>query len=107
MGLSSSSTCTRVRPFRRPAIWGPHSASGGFVWSEVAQPLADYCRSPVLAPDRESARTRLGTYGTAARASGPEVSRLLRRSLQALRKDGAGAVLGRGREYLRRRAKGR
>jgi hypothetical protein len=75
----------------------------GFLWSKVAAPLADYCRNPFVAPDRAAARARIEMGA----AGGGEVSRLMRRSLQVLRTDGAGAVLGRGREYLRRRGRGR
>ncbi len=77
-----------------------------FEWPVVAEPLLEYCRSPFQAVDRAAARSRLASL----RANQPalaEVSRLLRRSFETLRRQGAGPVLGKGKAYLRRRVQRR
>jgi hypothetical protein len=77
----------------------------GFVWSEVSASIADYCRNPFTAPDRALARARMRRAELPARGGASEILRLVRRTFETLRRDGANAVLVRGRRYLRRRFK--
>jgi glycosyltransferase involved in cell wall biosynthesis len=95
---------------------GARSAAVGrrFHWPVVASELLEYCRSPQQAPDREASRARLGRSAPVAATpaapppgptlqGGAEVIRLIRRSLQTARRDGASRVVAKAREYLKRR----
>jgi glycosyltransferase involved in cell wall biosynthesis len=109
--LASALTRLGTDPERRLACGARSSAAGRrFQWPVVTEPLLDYCRSPEQAPDRHAARARLAG-GTTPAAEPPdppvrrrsEVTRVARKSIETLRRDGASAAFAKGREYVKRR----
>jgi glycosyltransferase involved in cell wall biosynthesis len=76
-----------------------------FRWSVVAEPLLQFCDAPQQAADRRYMRAHLaGRHLFDPRLEGPaELGRLLRRTAQTLRRDGAGRLVEKVRIYYRRR----
>jgi len=71
-----------------------------FLWPKVVQPLLDYCREPMPAPDRRAIAGE-ATWDRALPEAGG-AGRLGRRAIEILRREGPGAVVSRGVRYVRR-----
>ena len=76
-----------------------------FQWSRVAAPLLEFCANPRQAPDRDRARAGFAASDAESDTLEPqrELGRVGRRTIETLRQGGPRQVVGKGREYIRRR----
>jgi glycosyltransferase involved in cell wall biosynthesis len=77
-----------------------------FHWSSAVAPLAEFCRAPRAAPDRQalSAENPIEA-STGEPPAHLEVGRLVGRSWRTLRSEGVGKLVSRGGVYLKRRGR--
>jgi glycosyltransferase involved in cell wall biosynthesis len=90
---------------RRGCAQRSQAAATRFQWSVVAQPLVEYCSSPLQAPDRTQIRNEGLARPWDGRLAKPlETRRVIRRAIDVLSKEGPASLAAKGSKYLRRRS---
>lgn len=81
-------------------------AAAQFRWSELVQPLIEYCSNPYNAPDRSLHRAAAHRRPAAERRPN-EVGRVLSRTIEVLQKEGPKNLARKGSDYVLKRSRRR